>query len=359
MTVGLIAIPAQAGAQPNKVDQAAPGGVAAADGTRVKGADLPLAKRKAAKVADDDAIFVSTPGSSSTLAGKATSVVEALYNESKNESVLIWRTWSSETNSWGEWLPFNAPGSRVFGAPSISWTPDGSRLDVFVVNSTDQAVYQSTYTKATDSWSAWDSRGGFVLSSPSAVWTNNGGRIDIFAIGGDGRLYQKFWRSTGGWHEWAAVGGVPGAGIGSSPSATWTANGTRLDIFAASRDRHLQQLSWSASSGWSGWGDLGGFLESAPSAQWVGDGSRIDIFAVGGGNRLFQKFWTSARGWRDWIGIDGPATGHCCTPSITWASNGSRIDIFSLDNREIGVSLSHRAWTSTSGWSIWSDLFAS
>jgi hypothetical protein len=93
-------------------------------------------------------------------------------------------------------------------------------------------------------------------SSPSASWTNNGARVDVFGRGTDGRLYQKFWTAAGGWQGWFGFA-APAAGIGSSPSVTWADNGSRVDVFVTGNsDGHLYQKFWTSSAGWSNWVDL-------------------------------------------------------------------------------------------------------
>lgn len=192
------------------------------------------------------------------------------------------------------------------------------------------------------------------VTAPSASWTSNGGRIDVFEVGSDGWLYQRYWTSGSGWQGRFAFA-PPAAGIGSAPSATWTSGGGRIDVFVTgSSDGHLYQKYWTSGSGWSGWVDLGGVLISAPSASWTSNGGRIDVFGIGTDGRLYQKYWTSGSGWQGWFGFAAPAAGIGSAPSITWTTGGGRIDVFvtgANDGR-----LYQKYWTSGSGWSGWVDL---
>lgn len=191
--------------------------------------------------------------------------------------------------------------------------------------------------------------------APAASWTQNGGRIDIFRIGPDHRLYERTWTGTGGgWGDWAGGFDTPLGGLAGTPTATWTADGSRLDVFVTgAADGHLYQKTWAAPLGWSGWADLGGSLYSAPSASWTRNGERLDIFAVGTDHQLQQKFWTPGAGWSAWGSYAPPAGGLSGAPSATWTAGGTRLDVFATgatDNH-----LYQKAWTPSGGWTTWAD----
>jgi hypothetical protein len=367
MASGLVAIaPAQAGAQPDQISDkahvgATPAGWATENHVKVKASDLPLAQRKATRAAADDQLFISTPASASaqTPGGAVVTTVVAIDNDTQQTSSLAWRTWSPAAG-WGEWQEHAGPGSSILGTPTATWSPDGSQLDVFLIND-DSAVYQATYSNRTGTWSPWTYQGGQAWSSPSAKWTSGGTRLDIFMIGAGPKLFQKYWTNTAGWHDWNAINDGPPGGIWSGPSATWTASGARLDIFiVGGANQHLYQWTWSTSTGWTRWTDLGGVLADGVAAEWVADGSRIDIFGVGAGGRLFQKYWTTSAGWRDWTGFPSPPTGVCeCVPSISWVPDASHLDVFTLDNVQTGVGYYNRPWNRGSGWAGWQNLFTS
>jgi hypothetical protein len=91
-------------------------------------------------------------------------------------------------------------------------------------------------------------------SSPSASWTLNGRRVDVFRVA-NGALQQKYWDATG-WHGWFGFSAPP-SGFRGAPSATWAADGSRVDVFATGTNGRLYQLRWTRTTGWSNWFDLG------------------------------------------------------------------------------------------------------
>jgi hypothetical protein len=157
-----------------------------------------------------------------------------------------------------------------------------------------------------------------------------------------------------GWVDWTGFD-QPAGLTGSGPSITWTASGSRLDIFLRGRnDKHVYQKSWIAGTGWSGWGDLGGIVESAPSASWVANGSRIDIFAIGADFRPYQKSWAAGAGWSDWIGFEPPPGASGSSPSVSWAADASRLDVF-VTNEAEGATY-QKTWSAAGGWTAWANM---
>ncbi|MGW1077187.1 hypothetical protein [Streptomyces sp. NPDC002537] len=189
--------------------------------------------------------------------------------------------------------------------------------------------------------------------APSASWTQNGGRIDVFRIGPDHRLYERTWAGSG-WSDWTGGFDTPLGGLSGTPGATWTADGSRLDVFATGAgDGRLYQKTWAAPLGWSAWSDLGGSLFSAPSASWRRNGERLDVFAVGTDHRLYQRFWANGSGWSGWTSYDAPAGGLSGAPSVTWAGDGSRLDVFATGATD--GKLYEKAWFASTGWTGWAD----
>jgi hypothetical protein len=162
-------------------------------------------------------------------------------------------------------------------------------------------------------------------SSPAATTNFATGQIDEFQVV-FGSVEHKTWKEATGWASQAGLGAPPG-GLSLKPSATWTSNGSRLDVFVTDDTAfNLFQNSWNGTS-WSGWINHGGVLLSAPSAQWTANGNRLDVFAIGLDGRLFQKAWNSASGWSDWVAFDVPAGDLITAPSISWTAAGNRLDV--------------------------------
>jgi hypothetical protein len=163
-------------------------------------------------------------------------------------------------------------------------------------------------------------------SSPGSATNFATGQIDEFQIA-LGTVRHKAWKESTGWASQPDLGTPPG-GASLKPAASWTQNGSRLDVFVVSDgDGALYQNSWDGTN-WSGWINQGGILYTAASAQWTANGTRLDVFSVGADGRVYQKFWRSASGWSGWIGLDKPAGDVLSAPSITWTTGGDRLDVF-------------------------------
>jgi hypothetical protein len=186
---------------------------------------------------------------------------------------------------------------------------------------------------------------------PGATWTPDGSRLDVFAADETaGHLYQNFWNGTV-WSGWVDQGGV----LLSAPSAQWTANGNRLDVFAIGLDGRLFQKAWNSASGWSDWTPFDvpeGALITAPSISWTAAGSRLDVVVVSlPSGHLFQKSYLGApTNWTGWFDLGGVVAS---APSAQWVGDGSRIDIFAIGTDGV---IYQKTWKNTSGWTGFSGF---
>jgi hypothetical protein len=216
-----------------------------------------------------------------------------------------------------------------------------------------QAVWDSLGRPTTDS--------SANVASPTAAWTPDGARLDVFVyvfnFRDEGYIAQATY-SGGSWHGWYRISAPAPAGfeLNFAISATWSGTG-RLDIFGVS-EGHLVQKYWTASTGFVGWVDLGApqrsgylsVLESGVSAVWTRDGGRLDVFGKGPDNALWQTFWTASGGWRAWTSKGGNLTS---APAISWQQDYQRIDVFA---RGTDNAVWQRYWIDGVGWSRWTDM---
>jgi hypothetical protein len=269
----------------------------------------------------------------------------------------LWQRYWVDGNGWSLWVRFDPPSAGFGSQPSVTWTGDGHRIDVFVTDTLGHLMQK--YWTAGVGWTGWVDLGGTLISAPSASWVADGSRIDVFGFGTDYRLYQKYWRTGAGWTNWIGFSIPASVTALSSPSVAWVADGGRIDVFFtasanASSDAHLFQLYWVDTSGWHGWYDLGGGLDfEPPAATWASDIFRIDVFGIGGSyDRVYQRYWPGA--WNGWIDLgDGPSQGIVDGPAATWTRDGNRVDVIVTGANGHAY---QKYWVSGSPWSGWVDL---
>jgi hypothetical protein len=183
------------------------------------------------------------------------------------------------------------PGGPIRGNPVVvSW--DHDRLDIFVVGSTDGALYHKWWDGSAwgPSLAGFELLGGFVVGNPAvASWDHD--RLDVFVVGTDGALYHKAWNGSQWVPSQTGYDNLGGSIIGNPAAVSWDHD--RLDIFVVGTDHALYHKAWDGSQ-WlpspAGFENLGGYASSNPAvASW--DHDRLDVFVLGGDAALYHKAW--------------------------------------------------------------------
>ena len=161
------------------------------------------------------------------------------------------------------WNDLGAANSSQFRTITAVWRY-AADLNVFLVGA-DSGMYHKAYRG--NSWSPLAGpkpQGGILLTAPMAVaWT--AATIDIFVLG---RLLRRTWTRSSGWVDWIELGGNWSNYI--STVVSWVQG--RLDVFVVSSVNHALYHGFVASDGkWqSPKGDpfknLGGYLTGRPTA---------------------------------------------------------------------------------------------
>lgn len=165
---------------------------------------------------------------------------DALYHRSAEWQNFSWTDWSSiAVGPWATFVP-----------TAVRW---GTRLDVFVVNASSNAIYH-TFNDGY-SWAAlpsiFESLGGYATSRPAAV-SRVLGRHDIVVRGGDAGLWYTT-NDSGQWADWMSISGnntIQGEPEILSPRSD------QVDIFAWSSEDKLVHKSLDTRTGkWTPAGD--------------------------------------------------------------------------------------------------------
>jgi hypothetical protein len=147
------------------------------------------------------------------------------------------------------WIYVPVP-DPIRGDPAVvSWGHD--RLDVFVVGSTDGALYHKWWDGAQwgPSATGFEFMGGSIAGNPAAAsWDHD--RLDVFVVGTDGALYHKAWNGS----EWlpglTGYDKLGGFVVSNTAVASWDHD--RLDVFVIGGDRALYHAAWNGQN----WGNV-------------------------------------------------------------------------------------------------------
>jgi len=118
---------------------------------------------------------------------------------------------------------------------AVSWTLDGSRIDIF----SRDCNYFFVHKVYTSNWGAWEALGPGVFQSEPTIVSWGPNRIDIFGVGTDSQCYTKFWNGSNFSPTWVSLGGI----LTSPPTAiSWGVN--RIDLFVLGTDGACYQQYW-------------------------------------------------------------------------------------------------------------------
>jgi hypothetical protein len=174
----------------------------------------------------------------------------------------------------------------------LSW--GSQRLDVFVVNPEDNALYHNYYSDE-GFQPSFAKLGGHLISPPVAVNATRG-RIDVFARGGDSGLWWKSFDdgAGGSWGEWTGISqGYNGTGLKIRGEPTAIVHEDLISVFAWSENSTLlhRRLSWKDNT----WEPADGMDEVASGLDGPANAihyiqTQLDVFAHTNG-QMGHKIW--------------------------------------------------------------------
>ena len=255
-------------------------------------------------------------------------------------------------NGWGVWQDIGVSPS-ISGVPvGVSWARN--RYDVFAVGAGDtlHRGYATTYgfypQNSPPRPSSSSAPPGTTWSDGLAVvsWAPN--RLDGFARGSNGGIYHFYGDGTN-WSIDDMGGHSFTPGLYPTPDLTVTSWGpNRLDLFARGCNQatcRLFRLSWSLSTQWLGWQDLGqtpgGALGPGLSAvAW--DVGRLDVFATSSAGGVYHAYSNDPNPFNwDQFG-NQPAPSNVSSGALAAISWGpSRLDLYIVGDNG---SVYHIAW---------------
>jgi len=219
------------------------------------------------------------------------------------------------------YINFGANGQQV----TIARHPNGVRLDLFLRGFDGAAWHASMIDGST--LSGWESLGGFILGTPTATWKGDGSELDLFAIAGNHVVFEKKYIS-GAWQGWIQLNGGSGTSAREEVTASRFADGIGIDLFLRGMDGAGWHASMSDGSTLGPWSSLGPTaILGAPAASWTSDGSELDVFAIGTNHIVYQDVYRN-RIWSGWFQLNG-GSGTAVTEQVgvTRGVDGIRLDI--------------------------------
>ena len=221
----------------------------------------------------------------------------------------------------GTWslLPDDPPSASE--SPSVTGCADGVTP---VVRGRDGQVYVLTMTRSGSVTRQWRNIGGPVLGSPSASWNAGCSVLDVFGVGIDRAVYRRQYIVGSGWKPgWEVV-----PGTGRSDGGVWVArrpNGNMSVLIRSSTTREalLTELAPNGAVV-SAWMNLGSKLLGTPSAYWSANGTTLDVYIVNDDYNVWRRRATSGTWSPTWERLSAIGNAPLFTPpgSVTGPSPG-------------------------------------
>jgi len=210
----------------------------------------------------------------------------------------LYRREVDRNGNGGTWslLPDNPPSASA--SPSVTGCADGVTP---VVRGRDGQVYVLTMTRSGSVTRQWRNIGGPVLGSPSGSWNASCSVLDVFGVGIDRRVYRRQYIVGSGWKPgWEVV-----PGTGRSDGGVWVArrpNGNMSVLIRSSTTREALLTELAPNGGVvSDWVNLGSKLLGTPSAYWSADGTKLDVYIVNDDYNVWQRRATSGVWSPSWL----------------------------------------------------------
>lgn len=186
-------------------------------------------------------------------------------------------------------------------SPAVARRADG-KVDV-LARGTDGSADIATLAPSGQLLTPWSSLGKKVIGAPSASWTADGTTLDVAAVGTDRRVYRRRFETTGGWTGWTEV---PGGLVSGADTVGIAHLGSGVSVFARQTDGLAYMTSLTATGAVaSPWTSLDMLTPGAPTASASADGRTLTVAAVGADYSVQLRRWTRDGGWEPWLRLRG------------------------------------------------------
>jgi hypothetical protein len=201
-------------------------------------------------------------------------------------------------------------------SPAVARRPDG-KFDV-LARGTDGNADLATLAPSGQLLTPWSSLGKQVAGAPSASWSADGTTLDVAAVGADRRVYRRQFTIAGGWTGWTQV---PGGLVSGADTVGIARLGSYVSLFARATDGIAYMANLTAAGGVvNPWTTLEKLTAGAPAGSWSEDGRTLMIAAVGADYAVYQRRWTRDGGWEPWVRQTGMSS---TSATVGLAARGS------------------------------------
>lgn len=294
--------------------------------------------------------------------------------DAHGSSASVWRAREFLPENWIAWQPLGKPGRGDPVALSVIQQRFDGRLEAFVIDSDDHAVWHSWQTDPDEGWSDWDllgNPGGRSAGAAVALTFLPDDRVMAVVPAGGTVWHVSPPRPepSASWPAWSSLGQPGGTAALAVAAASLTDN--RVEVVALGQTHgaavsatgvagslwHRWQTTASGSD-WTAWeplGNPGGKPAGAPTLTANANG-RLELFTVADG-RVWHRRQRQADepgSWTPWAPLSPPAPKHVVQDFGVARDATDRLILVAAE----GYHLWHTAQTTpgASTWASWSSL---
>lgn len=302
-------------------------------------------------------------------------LLELVATSVNGSGASVWRArQTSPGDQWAAgWQPLGKPGRGDPYWVSVIQQSPGGRLEAFVVDSEDYAVWHSWQTDPHQGWSDWDllgNPGGGQAQEPVAVTKLPDNRIMAVVVMGGSVWHVSPTRPgpSAFWPAWTSLGQPGGTAAQAAAAASLPDN--RVEVFAVGETQSGSMSPIGASGTlwhrwqaggtvWSRWQPLG-----MPAGQQVGPPQlaenhdrRLELFATTASGQVWHRALQTAtdpRSWTPWAALHPAGPQHGTQHFGVARDAGGKLVLVATDDYQLW----HTAQTApgASTWTPWSSV---
>jgi hypothetical protein len=205
----------------------------------------------------------------------------------------------------------------------VARRPDG-KIDV-LARGTDGNADVATLAPSGRLMTPWSSLSRQVLGAPSGSWTPDGKTLDVFAVAPDHTIIRRRFDVGAGWGAWGAVAGT-GAAYSTTVGVARSAGGISLFMRGSSGYAYSERITEAGILDGARWTQMSNqYVVGAPSASWSADGRTLNVFAVGADYAIYQRRQVNGT-WGVWT--QEPGKGGAYSETVGLLDRGDALNLF-------------------------------
>ena len=202
----------------------------------------------------------------------------------------------TSSGTWTGWGSSPWPGGATAGSSTtenitVTTRGPGAGMDL-LMRGTDGGGWLAVAHADGSYWAGWYSFQGHLLGAPSGSFSTDGSEFDAFAIGTDNQVYvDRYDAACGNWFcGWQPMGGSSEVGENEMVASVRESNNS-VDLEVMGTNNAAWLFNTSAPFNPGTWSSLYGNIVGTPNMDWI-DSTHLTSYAVAPDDTLWWTIWS-------------------------------------------------------------------